>query len=79
MKLLRDKLHRYITNRENAERTCGIKDGSKDNIRNVLSTSQDNEPKVLLKHCSLVPPEYLLLPKIRKSEKERSVKVSISM
>ena len=28
VKLLRDKLHRYITNRENAERQCSIKDDS---------------------------------------------------
>lgn len=45
VKLLRDKLHRYITNRENAERQCATKDDSKHPIGSMWPTSQDSEGK----------------------------------
>ena len=43
VQLLRDKLHRFITNRENAERQCGIKDDSKHSARSMWLTSEDKE------------------------------------
>ncbi|XP_067055999.1 uncharacterized protein [Acropora muricata] len=45
VQLLRDKLHRFITNRENAERQCGIKDDSKHTARSMWLTSEDKEGK----------------------------------
>ena len=45
VKLLRDKLHRYITNQENAERQCGIKDDSKHSVGNMWPTSQVGDTK----------------------------------
>ena len=45
VQLLRDKLHRFITNRENAERQCGIKDDSQHTARSMWLTSEDKEGK----------------------------------
>ena len=45
VQLLRDKLHRFITNRENAERQCGIKDDSKHTARSMWLTSKYKEGK----------------------------------
>ena len=45
VQLLRDKLDRFITNRENAERQCGIKDDRKHTARNMWLTSEDKEGK----------------------------------
>ena len=45
VQLLRDKLHRFITNRENAERQCGIKDDGKHTARSMWLTSEDKEGK----------------------------------
>ncbi|XP_068692594.1 uncharacterized protein [Montipora foliosa] len=45
VQLLRDKLLRFITNRENAERQCGIKDDSKHTARSMWLTSEDKEGK----------------------------------
>ncbi|XP_044180058.1 uncharacterized protein LOC114970531 [Acropora millepora] len=45
VQLLRDKLHRFITNRENAERQCGIKYDSKHTARSMWLTSEDKECK----------------------------------
>ncbi|XP_068758452.1 uncharacterized protein [Montipora capricornis] len=39
------QLHRFITNRENAERQCGIKDDSKHTARSMWLTSEDKEGK----------------------------------
>ncbi|XP_068735663.1 uncharacterized protein [Montipora capricornis] len=45
VQLLRDKLHTFITNRENAERQCGIKDDSKHTARSMWLSSEDREGK----------------------------------
>ena len=56
VQLLRDKLHRYITNRENAERQCGTpKDESKHRIVNIWPTSQDSEHKTTTEALFSVP------------------------
>ena len=39
--LLRDELHRYITNRENAERQCSTKDDSKHPFGSTCPTSMN--------------------------------------
>lgn len=41
VKLLRDTSHRYITNRENAERHCATKDDNKHTVRSLWPTAQD--------------------------------------
>ena len=56
VQLLRDKLHRYITNRENAERQCGTpKDESKHPIVNMWPTSQISEHKTTTEALFSVP------------------------
>ena len=45
VQLLRDKLHRFITNRENAERQCGTKDDSKHPTGGTWPTSEVKEVK----------------------------------
>ncbi|XP_078343990.1 uncharacterized protein LOC144629631 [Oculina patagonica] len=56
VQLLRDKLHRYITNRENAERQCGTpKDESKHPIGNMWPTLQDSERKTTTEALFSVP------------------------
>jgi len=60
VQLHRDKLHRYTTNRENAERQCGTKDDSKHPIGNMRPTSQDSEGKTTTEALFLFPN----LPKI---------------
>ena len=45
VQLLRDKLHRFITNRENAERQCGTKDDSKHPTGGTWPISEAKEVK----------------------------------
>ena len=56
VQLLRDKLHRYITNRENAERQCGTPNvESKHPIGNMWPTPQDSEHKTTTEALFSVP------------------------
>ncbi|XP_029206831.2 uncharacterized protein LOC114970535 [Acropora millepora] len=59
VQLLRDMLHRFITNRENAERQCGIKDDSKHTARSMWLTSEDKEGKTTTEtlFCVTKPPK----------------------